>query len=86
MFVSQKKLTMILSNELFIIAISMFKATMTVQTTWAIIKMRPKVVVSEKAESSTEILSSSTTPSNSQNIPMKAAPCLKGIIHKKFQF
>ena len=33
MFVSQKKLTMILSNELFIIAISMFKATITVQTT-----------------------------------------------------
>ena len=84
MFVSQKKLTMILSNELFIIAISMFKATMTVQTTYAIIKVRPNVAVSEKAGSSTEILSSSTRPSNSQNTPVKASLCLKGANHKKF--
>ena len=84
MFVSQKKLTMILSNELFIIAISMFKATMTVQTTYAIIKVRPNVAVSEKAGSSTEILSSSTTPSNSQNTAMKASLWLKGENHNKF--
>ena len=84
MFVSQKRLTMILSNELFIIAISMFKATITVQTTWAIIKMRPNVDVSEKAGSSTEILSSSTRPSNSQNTPVKASLCLKGANHNKF--
>ena len=75
---------MILSNELFIIAISMFKVTMTVHTTWAIIKMRPNVDVSEKAGSSTEILSSSTRPSNSQNIPMKVSVCLEGAIHNKF--
>ena len=79
-----RKRTMILSNELFIIAISMFKATITVQTTWAIIKMRPNVDVSEKAGSSTEILSSSTRPSNSQNTPVKASLCLKGANHKKF--
>ena len=72
---------MILSNELFIIAISMFKATITVHTTWAIMKMRPNVDVSEKAGSSTEILSSSTRPSNSQNIPMKASMWLEGAIH-----
>ena len=74
---------MILSNELFIIAISMFKATMTVQTTWAIIKVRPNVAESEKAGSSTEILSSSTRPSNNQNTPMKASVCLEGATHNK---
>ena len=55
----------------------MFKATMTVQTTWAIIKMRPKVDVRVNAGSFTEILSSSTRPSNSQNIAIKALVCLK---------
>ena len=68
---------MILSNELFIIAISMFKATMTVHTTCAIIKMRPNVDVSKKAGSSTEIFSSSTLPSNIQNIAMNVVECLK---------
>ena len=84
MLFRRKKLTIILSNELFIIAISMFKATITVQTTWAIIKMRPNVAVSKKAGSSTEIFSSSTRPSNSQNTPIKASLCLKGAIHNKF--
>ena len=73
----RKKLTMILSKELFIIAISMFKATMMVQTTWAIIKMRPNVDDNLKAGSSTTILSSSTKPTNSQNIPIKVCVCLK---------
>lgn len=40
---------MILLKELFIIAISMFKATMTVQITWAITKRWPKVEVREKS-------------------------------------
>ena len=73
----KKIFTMILLKELFIIAISMFKATMTVQITWAITKRWPKVEVREKAGSLTEILSSSTRPSNSQNISRKVFVCLK---------
>lgn len=73
----KKIFTMILLKELFIIAISMFKATMTVQITWAITKRWPKVEVREKAGSLTVILSSSTRPSNSQNISRKVFVCLK---------
>ena len=72
-----RKRTMFLLNELFIIAISMFKATITVQITWAITKMRPNVAMRKKVGSSTEIFSSSTLPSNSQNIAMNVVECLK---------
>ena len=60
-------LTMIFSNELFIMAISMFKATITVQITYAIKNRRPKADVRRKLGSLTAISPSSTRPSNNQN-------------------
>ena len=64
-------LTMIFSNELFIMAISMFKATITVQITYAIKNRRPKADVRWKLESLTAISPSSTRPSNNQNMANK---------------
>ena len=64
-------LTMIFSNELFIIAISMFKATITVQITYAIKNRRPKADVRRKLGSLTAISPSSTRPSNNQNMANK---------------
>ena len=59
---------MIFSNELFIMAISMFKATITVQITYAIKNRRPKADVRRKLGSLTAISPSSTRPSNNQNM------------------
>ena len=61
-------LTMIFANELFIIAISMFTATITVQMTYAIKNRRPKIDVRRKLASLTAISPSSTRPSNNQNM------------------
>lgn len=64
-------LTMIFSNELFIMAISMFKATITVQITYAIKNRRPKADVRRNLGSLTAISPSSTRPSNNQNMANK---------------
>ena len=80
---STEKFTMIFWKELLIMAISIFKATMTVQTTWASIKMRPNVDTSLNAGSFTTILSSSMLPSNSQNAAMNVSVCLKGTTNSR---